>query len=244
MRILHLKEVDSTNSYVERNIASLRHGDVVTAFHQTSGRGQRGNSWESNPGENITFTMLLHPEIEASKQFLLSCMVALKVCEVLEEICHIKCKVKWPNDIYAGDDRKICGILISHSLQGRHINHSIVGIGLNINQTTFLSDAPNPVSARQLTGTLFNCEEILRSLALKIEKGTDSLSSLSYQEKTASDYRRNLWRGDSNLYPFLNTSTGEIFHASVEDIEPMGHLVLRDTEDNILKFAFKEVAWL
>ncbi len=244
MRLLKFDELDSTNSYVERNAASLRHGDVVTAHTQTAGRGQRGNCWESEPGANITFSMFLQPRIEASLQFSLSSMIALQICHTLEEICGVHCKVKWPNDIYAGSDRKICGILISHSLQGRAINHSVAGAGININQTRFLSDAPNPVSVRMLTGRYHDCEPILIDLAQRIEKNTLLLSDPLYREEVALRYRHMLWRGDDNTYPFRDTSSGEIFHASVESVETAGHLLLRDTTGNLRRFAFKEVAWL
>lgn len=244
MRILRLDEVDSTNTYVEQHTADLRHGDVVVTDRQTAGRGQRGNSWESEPGENITFTMLLKPRIEATQQFMLSCAVALAVCDTLKEMCSIDCLVKWPNDIYAGDDRKICGILISHSLQGKHINHTIAGVGININQQRFLSDAPNPASVWQLTGRRHDCETILHSLADKIDKFTDRLSDPSFRTYIKEEYMRRLWRGDGATYPFLETSTGERFDASVVDIEPLGHLLLRYTDGKLRRYAFKEVAWL
>lgn len=244
MRILRLDEVDSTNTYVERHTAELCHGDVVVTDRQTAGRGQRGNSWESEPGENITFTMLLKPRIEATQQFMLSCAVALAVCYTLKEKCDVDCMVKWPNDIYAGADRKICGILISHSLQGKRINHTIAGAGININQQRFLSDAPNPASVWQLTGRRHDCEAILRSLAEKIEKVTDLLSDPSFRTYIKEEYMRRLWRGDGATYPFLETSTGERFDASVVDIEPLGHLLLRDTKGKLRRYAFKEVAWI
>lgn len=243
MRIVRLDEVDSTSSYVESHLEQLRHGDVVVTDRQTAGRGQRGNSWESEPGENITFTMLLNPPIEASQQFLLSCMVALDVCEVLEELCSVKCQVKWPNDIYA-DNRKICGILISHSLQGKRINHTVAGVGININQKLFLSDAPNPVSVWQLTGKRHDCSLILSALASRIEEDTARLAYPDFRFMTKESYMQRLWRGDGALYPFEDTSTGERFHASVDSIEPLGHLILRDTEGRFRRFAFKEVAWL
>lgn len=244
MRIIRLEEVDSTNSYVERNFSTLSHGDVVMTRNQKAGRGQRGNSWESEPGENITFTMLLKPSIEASHQFALSSMVALQVCDTLNHLCGIECKVKWPNDIYTCCDRKICGILISHSLQGKNISHSVVGMGININQRRFHSAAPNPVSLFQLTGKRYDCDTILHHLASNIEQESLKLAYSSYREDIMRRYRNNLWRGDGGNYPFLDQITGEKFLASVHDIEPTGHLILLDTQGTKHRYAFKEVQWL
>ena len=244
MRILHIEEVESTNSYVERHVAELQHGDVITAECQTAGRGQRGNSWESAPGKNLTFTLLLKPRIQANMQFSLSSMVALQICEVLEELCGVACKVKWPNDIYTTDDRKICGILISHSLQGRNICHSVVGAGININQDKFISNAPNPVSVFQLTGKIHPLNPLLKVLAERIIEGCELLSNENYRALIACKYRENLWRGDHKFYPFRDTSSGEIFKARVEDIETSGHLLLCDEEGKGRRFAFKEVEWL
>lgn len=243
MNIIRLDEVDSTNSYVERNARHMAHGDTVTARTQTAGRGQRGNTWESEPGANLTFTMLLCPDIEASRQFAISEAFSLCVCDALKEICGVECRVKWPNDIYAGDG-KICGILISHALQGKRILHTVAGAGININQLRFLSDAPNPVSVRQITGLVHDPDAILALLAGRIEKETDRLASEEYRAELHRRYMRSLWRGDGQMYPFMDTETGERFAARVTDVEPSGHLVLTDAAGNHRRFAFKEVAWL
>lgn len=246
MRLIELREVDSTNSYLERNAHSLEHATAVTAFSQTAGRGQRGNTWESQPGENITFSMLLRPDIEPVRQFALSEAVALQVCDVLRTMCGVECRVKWPNDIYAGADRKICGILISHSLSGRRINHSIAGIGININQRRFLSDAPNPVSVFQLTGRVHDLRPILLALVRGIETATSRLADEEYRRRLHTRYMASLWRGDGAFYPFRDTATGETFRAAVHAVEPSGHLILRtDLPDAPLRrYAFKEVSWL
>lgn len=243
MRIIELEEVDSTNSYVERNARTLSHGDTVTAHTQSAGRGQRGNSWESAPSANITFTMLLKPDIEASKQFFISEAFSLCVCRVLKDICGVDCKVKWPNDIYVGDS-KICGILISHSLQGRKINHTVAGAGININQEEFVSDAPNPISVRQITGRRFDLMRILTPLASDIEESVAKLGDEAYRSSLHESYMARLWRGDGKEYLFRDCATGEEFRASIHSVEPSGHLVLSDADGTLRRFAFKEVAWL
>ncbi|MDE6431375.1 MAG: biotin--[acetyl-CoA-carboxylase] ligase, partial [Duncaniella sp.] len=119
----------------------------VSARRQTAGRGQRGNSWESAPGKNITMSILLRPEgLHPSRQFVISRAVSLAITGVLRRYMPASAvRVKWPNDIYV-DDRKICGILIENVISSASIRQSVVGIGINVNQRRFLSDAPNPVS--------------------------------------------------------------------------------------------------
>ena len=151
--IIRLDNVDSTNTYLSGIASNSPHGTCVLADRQSAGRGQRGNTWESEPGKNLTFSVLLRPDgLHASQQFRISQAVSLAITDTLDGFLPegIEAKVKWPNDIYVGN-RKICGILIENTLCGAAIQHSIIGIGLNINQRDFLSDAPNPVSLYQLT---------------------------------------------------------------------------------------------
>ena len=151
MALVILPVTASTNSWVAANSDTLAHGDIVMAVEQTAARGQRGNTWEATPGLNLTLSMLLRPEgVEAARQFDISRAVALGTAEMLQELLEQEVLIKWPNDIYVGD-RKIAGILIENTLTGRLIDRSIAGIGVNINQEVFHSDAPNPVSVSQLT---------------------------------------------------------------------------------------------
>ena len=148
-------ELTSTNTELARLAdEGAPHGTVAIAECQTAGRGQRGNTWESAPGENVTMSVLLHPDgIEPRRQFAISEAVALGVAETLDIYlpAGMRAEVKWPNDIYVGN-RKICGILIENRITSTTIERAIAGIGLNVNQELFVSDAPNPVSLRQLTG--------------------------------------------------------------------------------------------
>lgn len=147
--IIWLDSTDSTNNEVKRRIGSLDNLSVVSALSQTEGRGHAGNSWVSNKGENLTFSIILKHleqglELKGGEQFIISQISSISVVEYLQE-CGIEAKIKWPNDIYVGD-RKVCGILIEHSLRGDEISRSIIGIGLNINQRNFNVNLPNPTS--------------------------------------------------------------------------------------------------
>lgn len=137
--------IDSTNLQAHRELGDAPEGSVWVADFQTAGRGQRGNTWESGAGKNLLFTVLLRPDfLHVAKQFAISQITALAVVKYLETK-GLSPKIKWPNDIYIGD-KKTCGILIEHTVAGVNLSASILGIGININQTQFCSDAPNPIS--------------------------------------------------------------------------------------------------
>ena len=139
------RTIDSTNTQAAREIDSAAEGTVWIADFQTAGRGQRGNKWESAESENLTFSILFRPTfLSPAQQFKISQIASLGVLRYLHSK-GIDAKIKWPNDIYVGD-RKICGTLIENSLRGDKLAVSIAGIGLNLNQRIFASDAPNPTS--------------------------------------------------------------------------------------------------
>ena len=160
--IIWLERVDSTNDEARRQISEIDNLSVVSALEQTKGRGQRGNRWSSQPGENLTFSLVVKDfRIKANEQSAISQATALSLVDLLSRH-EIKARIKWPNDIYAGDE-KICGILIENSLKGSEIDWSIIGIGLNVNQTAFPEDLPNPTSMKLCTGNSnpYNTREIL-----------------------------------------------------------------------------------
>ncbi|MCI9608415.1 MAG: biotin--[acetyl-CoA-carboxylase] ligase [Muribaculaceae bacterium] len=242
-RIITLETTGSTNTYLKNLIAQspapLPDITIVSARTQTAGRGQRGNSWESEPGKNLTLSALLYPAmLDVSAQFAVSEAVAVAVADTLQQYLPAnKVQVKWPNDIYV-DNRKICGILIENSLSGRCIERSIAGIGINANQTIFRSDAPNPVSLAQLTGTQFSLDSILSSLIAALERFHSLL--LSRDPGLHSRYMSLLWRG-SGFHPYLDPATARRFSARIISVEPSGHIILEDTNGSRLSFAFKEV---
>lgn len=246
MRIIELQSADSTNSWLAAHSKELEPPCLVYAIEQTAGRGQRGNSWESEPGKNLTASVMMVPEgVEASRQFVISEAIALAVVDFLAD-CGVVAKVKWPNDIYVGD-KKICGILIEHSLLGTAITRTIAGIGININQREFQSDAPNPVSLQQLTGKERDIAEMACLLADKIEARMHAVR----REALSGDYGaihaeflRRLWRGDREYYPFRDAKRGEIISALIVDIAPDGILTLQTPEGELRRFAFKEIEFM
>ncbi len=226
-------ETPSTNALIQPDTP---HGHCVAAVSQTAGRGQRGNSWEAESGKNLTFSLCLRPDaLPAARQFEVSMTVAVAVCDYLRSLVDTPqwLTLKWPNDIYFGD-RKLGGILIENTINCGMIERSIVGIGINVNQKCFLSDAPNPISLIHVTGLEMQLRPLMQHLADAI---VDS------QPCDVATYRSHLWRGEGE-HPFRDVATGRLFRASVSDVNPDGRLVLADTAGNLREYYFKEVEWV
>ena len=230
-KIVHIDETDSTNRWLKD------HGEgtmVVATDYQTAGKGCGSNAWESERGKNLTFSMLIHPDgIAAREQFRITEVVSVALCRTLQPYIYNKVEIKWPNDIYVGD-RKLCGILIENRLQGNVIVDCIIGIGLNVNQRVFLSDAPNPVSMYQLTGQETDREALLADFLQTFDQEWQSKAN-------GSEYRELLYRkGKDGLY---EDKTGR-FVARLADVLPDGRLLLVDEAGKEHTYAFKEVSFI
>ncbi len=232
--------------------ATAEHGTVVYTDRQTAGRGQRGNSWESEPFKNVTMSILLRPEnVAPNQQFWLSEISALAVERVLSKYIG-NVSIKWPNDVYY-KDFKICGMLIEHSLSGGKINYTIPGIGINVNQRVFLSDAPNPISLVNVLGHEVPTSEILDGLVDEILTMCDQLPEKA--EEIHREFLSKLYRRDG-FHEYQSTirsasadglsvlEEGEHFQARIVNVHPDGMLDLMTTEGHIHTFAFKEVAFI
>ena len=261
--IITIEETDSTNALLGR------HNDTgcdlcVVARSQTAGRGQGNNQWESEPGLNLTFSLLTHPEdIAANEQYQLSMAIAVAVREAAETACQTACDnmvkascttvdngvnpesrrphepfcIKWPNDIYYGN-RKLGGILITCALHGRHLKNCITGVGLNVYQQRFLSDAPNPVSLCEtapLPPTLLESGTLLHDILRRYNH------QLSHPEETRQKYLLHLYRR-TGLHPYRDKDG--LFMAETADVEVNGTLVLRDSSGIIRRYRFKEVEFV
>lgn len=232
--------------------ATAEHGTVVYTDRQTAGRGQRGNSWESEPFKNVTMSILLRPEnVAPNQQFWLSEISALAVERVLSKYIG-NVSIKWPNDVYY-KDFKICGMLIEHSLSGGKINYTIPGIGINVNQRVFLSDAPNPISLANVLGHEVPTSEILDGLVDEILTMCDQLPEKAteiHREFLSKLYRRDGFHEYQSTIRSASTDglsvleEGEHFQARIVNVHPDGMLALMTTEGHIHTFAFKEVAFI
>ena len=248
---INLPRTDSTNNFIRDMLSfgdELEGITLVVAEEQTAGRGQQGNTWESEPGQNLTFSLLCHPAfVKPSEQFLLSQCMALAIWKSLSETLAEagrpelaeRVSIKWPNDIYVGDE-KISGTLIECDLQGKAISNCIIGTGLNVNQETFLSDAPNPVSLKQLTGREHDREGILNSLVAHF-RSYYKRAEEGEHEAIRKEYMQRLYRREG-FHRFADVR-GE-FLAEIADIEPTGHLLLRFENGNVCRYEFKEVRFV
>jgi BirA family biotin operon repressor/biotin-[acetyl-CoA-carboxylase] ligase len=209
---------------------------VRTAF-QTEGKGQVGNRWESQRGKNLLFSMLLRPHhIAIPEQFILSQIVSVAIVQVMQKH-KVECSIKWPNDIYVGD-KKLGGILIENSLRGGRIDYTIVGIGLNVNQIDFKSNAPNPIS----TYNILIKKITVKTLFLEI---TEQIKQLYLHIDVAdikSKYQQYLYRKSGFFtYKYPN---GELFEAEIHAIGNDGQLWLKKHNGELAGFYFKEVEFV
>ena len=237
---IKVSQTASTNTYLSRLAATLPGGTVIYTPSQTAGRGQKGNSWESEDGKNLTFSLLLkRPPVKARDQFYLSEVAALAVVEALSAEAGDSFTVKWPNDVY-WQDKKACGMLIENSLDGSDIATSIVGIGINVNQEHFLSDAPNPVSLINITGREHDLMALLKRVCSRIEQLVESLGDADARTDLHQRYMAALYRNDGQLHPYEDAA-GNRFMAMVTGIAPDGTLTLHHEDGTTHDYLFKEV---
>ena len=237
---IHLTETESTNLYV-RSAVSDAHAALITTDYQTAGRGQRGNTWESEPGKNLLFTLSLPTKgIAASQQFALCELISVALCDILSEYTD-DIRIKWPNDIYY-KDHKICGILIEHDLEGTQLTRSLIGVGLNVNQAHFVSDAPNPISLCQILGHEVEREALLKGVINHFMELYAQLTSSMLSRATLHEhYTTLLYRRDMSA---TYRDTQGLFTATLRDVAPDGRLLLEDQQGTLRSYLFKEVTFI
>lgn len=257
---MYIHETHSTSSLLrEQYTDNLPHMFSIRTDYQTAGRGQAGNSWESEKGKNLLFsTLLRYPQVEASEQWRLSMLVAVAVREAIVEAMKQKgdeakgegIQIKWPNDIYY-EDKKVVGILIENTLSGRNIAYTIAGIGINVNQTEWLSNAPNPLSIKQITEKEYNTEEILEYFVAAIQKWEGETTETIREAYIKHLYRRKGWHSyierEVSLAPTHIIGKAECegaFEAEWADITAQGEWVLRLRNGEEKKYHFKQVRFV
>lgn len=232
-----IPETFSTNALLWEMVRKelLPEGFVLHTDFQTAGKGQIGNSWESERGENLLFSMVLYPQrITMDQLFLISQLVSVAIKNALDIITE-GITVKWPNDIY-WNDKKLAGILIENSFQANKVK-TVIGIGLNVNQNTFVSSAPNPISLRQITGMTVERTDLLENICRNI---IDLYTELNVEDIHAR-YAQMLFRKDGfHVYK----SENELFMARIIAVQPDGQLELETEAGERKGFYFKEVQFL
>lgn len=238
--IIRQEETDSTNTYLRQHASQMEAWmTVVTAEYQTAGRGQGVHTWESNRSENLLFSVLTHPVmVPVRSQFLLSEAGALALKEVLDGYTD-GITLKWPNDIY-WNDRKLSGTLIETSIGGGHIKNCVFGIGLNVNQKTFESDAPNPVSLAQILGHDIDREQLFKQIVAAFEKYYRMLENGQYDAISAL-YHEALYRRQG--FYMYEDGDGR-FEGAIVEVGDDGLLVLRDRDGRFREYEFREVKFV
>jgi BirA family transcriptional regulator, biotin operon repressor / biotin---[acetyl-CoA-carboxylase] ligase len=240
-RIINLPETGSTNEYAAALLKqeAVEEFTVIRALAQTAGKGQKGSSWESEAGKNLTFTLVTRPVfVPLEKHFYLSIAASLAVTDALQKFLP-QILVKWPNDFFA-EGGKLGGLLIENSLVQNRFRESLIGIGVNINQEVFRSDAPNPVSLHTLTGKDHSPDECLQGILACYLKRYEQLRAGYFSFLLEDYYSRllgyNFW---------MNYETpGKKFRARIQGVRDTGELMLEHKSGVVEDFSFKEVTLL
>ena len=253
---MYVKSTNSTNTLLKELLAKGEWPEgerFLRAGFQTAGRGQAGNGWESEEGKNLLCSILLPPRKNLFELNVLTSVAVHRLvtgsvfCQQsgLYSVSASGLTIKWPNDIYWGD-RKIAGILIENAMIGNELTYSIAGIGLNVNQTEWKSDAPNPVSLKQITGETYDLDSLMQQLYTQVQKA---------QEEDVWDYyKAHLYRREG-YWPFLERevstaptmnakANANAFMACIKDVLPTGEILLEDQQGKERKYHFKQIRYV
>lgn len=237
--IIYLPSCHSTNDFAAQILQEqeISEGTIIITPDQTAGRGQRGNTWESNVGENLTVSIVLKPVfLTAMQQFQLNMAVSVGIQQGLEVYFGDDLRIKWSNDVFVGN-QKIGGVLIENTLSGYQITHSIIGIGLNINQEKFAD--PKATSFKKKLGKTFDIEHILSQLLEKIEYCYLEIKN-NGNHILKTNYLNKLFRLNEIHYYECN---GKRFLGEIIGISEVGALQIK-TENEVLEFGFKEISFV
>lgn len=225
---MFIEQTNSTNTLLKELIAKGQEPDFIYAGYQTAGRGQTGNSWESEKGKNLICSILLPPN---KNLYFLNIAVSVAILRLFDEPLTIK----WPNDIY-WKDKKLAGILLENAIIGNEVKYTIAGIGLNVNQTEFVSDAPNPVSLKQISGKEYAIDPLMQDLLEAVHTVLNEP-----EEAVWSEYKAHLYHREG-YWPFADQNG--TFEAQIEDVLPSGEIVLRDKNGQLHTYGFKQIKYI
>lgn len=240
-RKVYFEKLSSTNTHAAAMLRKGRvlEGTIVYTGFQTAGKGQAGNRWESEKDKNLLLSVILYPTtIRADRQFLISKVISLGVSDFLRTYVY-DVTIKWPNDIYVKNE-KIAGILIENSIIRNEIDHSIAGIGININQQHFPRHLPNPTSLKILTGKDYDLEQCLNELAAKLDA---RYKLLLYNRigRIEEDYKNSLYR--FGQFTEFSDNRG-VFEGKIISVTETGRIQIEDRRGRIYEYGFNEVDFL
>lgn len=250
VELIEIESIASTNTYLLERRDKYGNFTVIYTDRQSAGRGQRGNVWESEPGKNLTFSLLLKylAQVRPEHQFVISEMVSVAMVEVLSQWAKSSdFSIKWPNDIYYKDS-KISGILIENSISGRSLTHSVIGVGLNVNQQSFSAWIPNPVALRGIVGADVDKMALLEALARRMEEMSLKYlyaEDIEMRDELHRQYKSMLYRCDGRAYPFTRASDGKTFLGRILDVAKDGRMSVVDVQsETVGEYYFKEIAFV
>lgn len=242
MRIIKLDAIDSTNSFLRQlsSTESVEDYTVVVAKHQTKGRGQMGTEWNSQDSKNLTVSVYKDVSfLKLENSFYISMVVSLSLYKTLKSLNTNKLKIKWPNDILA-DDKKLAGILIENVIKQQRLQSSIIGIGLNVNQTAF-GDLPNATSLLMVSGIVFDLDELLQEILKQLEFHF-SLLQKGMLNILKQQYESELFRlGKPSTFQNVKD---ESFSGIILGVTDGGNLKVQIENSTIQEFDLKEIKLL
>ncbi len=242
--IIRLEKLGSTNQYLHSCLEKGEepsHGTIVVTENQTAGKGMEDNIWYSELGKNLTLSVFLKPVfLPPEKQFVLNKAIALAVADFVQsQLPHKKITIKWPNDIYI-DDKKAAGLLISNSIKGNKLENVIVGIGININQTEFPREIPNPASIGMFKKENLDLDDCLGQLSTFVARRYEEICAERFHD-IEKEYVSKLYRL-GKIHKFIKK--GDIFNATITGVSEYGQLQLKTSKGENLQFGFKEVEYV
>lgn len=241
-KIIRLATVDSTNIYaanlIKEQAKTITDGMVIYTDNQTNGKGQRGSTWETIPNENLTFSILLKPNLLVNEQFLLSKISALGILDFLTDLGIKNASIKWPNDIFVGK-HKIAGMLLENTLRNQKIEFCIAGIGVNINQTVFSNHMQQATSLQLLTNKNYDLTKLLNQLLFFIEKRYLQLKAGKTQ-LINNDYLSHLLGYNTKRTYLINEQK---ISGIISGVAPSGKLQLFH-ENQKTEYDMKEIAFV
>ena len=239
--IVKLNTIDSTNNYFSNRLKESKfpEGTIISTLFQSSGKGIGSNKWESEKGKNILCSLVLYPDfLPVDKNFLLSKVISLGIVNYVQAKSNF-IKIKWPNDIYY-QNKKLAGILIENIIKGSNITQSIIGFGFNLNQKTFISDAPNPVSLNQITNKTYSIDQEIVKLRNNIRFFYDKLKAGKFEEIN-KEYIKCLYRYNE-FHSYI--SNNEKINAKITGVNEFGHLQIITKTQGKKEFDFKEIEFV
>ncbi len=244
LKRIHLAECSSTNMVAHEMLQNDEHiaNTIISTDFQTAGKGLDSNTWHSEAGKNLLFSLIIEPkQLHPASQFRITKAVSLAIRQTLLDLMPYETiTIKWPNDIYAGNN-KLCGMLISNMISGNTLSKSIIGVGLNVNQTRFPDHLPNPVSIKHLAGMNTDRDWLLDKLLVNMaEKLTFSIENQN-DNTIDTEYLNALYRREG-CYGYQ--AGGNHFSARIVDVNLYGHLVLETTDGQRKSYELKEVAFI